>query len=132
MIGTIYNPTSQWILSFNIFYFSSPSDRWGEILRCTRTNNKCCDYGDRVPTFFTDPDGLLLFVSGTTENGNHNIHDVEKLNANREYMVRVVAVGDKATIYVNGVEKGSLNQHYSTRPQGSPLSVWAAGSFGAA
>jgi len=125
-IGTIHSPRSQFIISFNVYLHSGLTGHDG-VLRFTQNYNSCCNYGDRNPAFITNH-GNMHSVCGSNRNGNHYVN-VVGFNTGQDNTVRMVAVGDYVRVYVNGVERGYMSQHYTWRPIYRPLSVWATDTF---
>ena len=132
-LGTVPNPTSEWIITFTA-RFTLASDFYTHkgILRFTTTTGDCCRYGDRVPAFYTDNGTRRIsFASGTTTNGNHYVKGgLGIIQLNKDHNFKAVAVGSYVKLYVDDTVIGQLSQDKGIRPVTGPLRVWAFSSHG--
>lgn len=92
-------------VSFSITPQGTVESDWNNILRFTRSNNDCCECGDRMPGFFLRPGTTrLVVVMGMAENHNAYCSFEPLLPLNQKSRVTARLEHDDMTIYVDGQE----------------------------
>jgi len=127
-LGTIPNPSSEWIVSFKAqFTQESDFDSHKGILRFTTTNNHYNHYGDRLPAFYTVAGKHAVhFISGTTHLPNDKFDGGEEvIELNKDLKFKAIAIGSYCKLYIDDQLIGQLTQDKSIRPVLGPLKVEA-------
>merc|ERR1712060_340740 len=129
IIGTIpIPPRTDFAISFVIKPFSTPND-WTSILRFTDRQNQENNYlhGDRSPALFMPPGSLHIYVTqSSTKNSNHLFKSYIQLNKNQENTVYLKYVLNKVTLYMNGINAGSMSIPINDRPQLNQWVIYAS------
>jgi len=126
LIDTIVDPPKYFTLTYKL-YPNGIENTWASILRFTGSNNNCCNWPDRWLMMKFRPNNYEMhFVAGTTVSGNAHI-DKNGIVGNTWNEVKVEAIGDKISLYINDELKGSLSN--SNRPILPEVKVWAGDKF---
>ena len=82
---------------------------WRNILHFSATGKNCCNYGDRIPGVWFQPNTLTLYiVDGHTQEGNSDTLKMKcdlkplTLQRGRAYRVKMVFKQKSVSIWVNG------------------------------
>jgi len=97
------------------------------IIRYTSTSNNSGSYGDKWIAMQLHPNSYELFFYAGTESSPSSALQVHGLVVNEWNDMRVVAIGDVITLFINNVEKGVLSN--TNRPQLKSVDVYAADQF---
>jgi len=125
LIDTIV-PPKYFTLTYKL-YPNAIANNWASILRYTGTNNNCCNWPDRWLLMKFRPNSYQMhFVAGSTVNGNAFM-DKNGIQGNTWNDVKVEAIGDKISLYINNELKGSLPN--VNRPSIPEVKVWAGDQF---
>ena len=126
LIDTISNPPNEFILTFELY----PNDiisNYGSILRYTGSSNNCCNWPDRwLLLKFHANSYKMHFVVGSTLNGNNYI-DKDGVEGNIWNKIKVTAIDDKVSLYINDNFVGELPN--TNRPDLPEVKVYAGDSF---
>merc|ERR1712151_632969 len=126
LIDTIVDPPKYFTLTYKL-YPNGIENNWASILRFTGSNNNCCNWPDRWLMMKFRPNNYEMhFVAGTTVRGNAHI-DKNGIVGNTWNEVKVEAIGDKISLYINDELKGSLSN--SNRPILPEVKVWAGDKY---
>jgi len=126
LIDTIVDPPKYFSLTYKIYPNQVPSN-WASILRYTGSNNNCCNWPDRWMFMKFHPGSYKMhFVAGSTVNGNAFI-DKTGIQGNTWNEVKVEAIGDKISLFINNELKGSVPN--TNRPSIPEVKVYAGDRF---
>lgn len=126
LIDTIVDPPKYFSLTYKL-YPNGIVNNWGSILRFTGSDNNCCNWPDRWLMMKFHPNSLRMhFVAGSTVNGNAH-KDFYGIEANAWHDIKVEAIGDKISLFINNELKESLPN--TNRPSLSEVKVYAGDKF---
>lgn len=126
LIDTIVDPPKYFSLTYKLYPNGIIND-WGSILRFTASDNNCCNWPDRWLMMKFHPNSLRMhFVAGSTVNGNAH-KDFYGIEANTWHDIKVEAIGDKISLFINNELKESLPN--KNRPSLSEVKVYAGDKF---
>jgi len=133
VIGSIASPPrTDFSISFVIIPHSipPPQKKYFSLLRFTDTQGDHAEYGDRSPMLFIIPGSLIIaFAQGSTKDGNLNFDSNIQLNMNQRNTVKIDYKGNQVTLYMDGINAGSMSIPINDRPQLNEWVIYASDKY---